>query len=195
MNKILFIVITLLVFITLIFLGDYVGGSYLLSDQYVTNEALYENIEDENIVSLDDYIEKTKNGEGVIVDNFNDYPIEIQLLQVKSFIIRVFIVIITIILMIISIFIIKSNRIEFTVLMLDNSERGINMVRIALYVVIIMVAFTASQTYPLTYFLGWTMSLMWIITLLVIMIWILNIIYAIKDRKALKQAVLKPTAQ
>ena len=46
MNKVLFLVLTIVSFIILMFVSDYVSASYLLSDDYVPQESAGETEED-----------------------------------------------------------------------------------------------------------------------------------------------------
>jgi uncharacterized membrane protein len=76
---------------------------------------------------------------------------------------------------------------------LNSDERGINMARIALYVTVIMATYLNSQKYPITYALGWVSTVLWAISFLVIMVWILNIVYAFKKRRQTGGRVLRPS--
>ena len=195
MNKVLFLVLTVVSLIILMYVSDYVSASYLLSDKYVPQENFAETQEDsffENAMPLDEYKQKIKNGEDPGIESPEQMPIEIQLLQAKSFILRIFIFVLSIILSVFGAFVIKSRRVEFSYMAMDSSERAVNTTRIILYVVIAMTAYMMSQRYPFTYLLGWVSTVIWVINLLAIMIWVLNVIYAFKERRALSGKALKP---
>lgn len=195
MNKLLFLIITVLLFIILMFVSDYVAASYLLSDYYVPREDIEQTQDDEyleNAMPLDEYKQMIKNGEDPGIETPEQMPIDIQLLQAKSFLLRIFIFAMAIILSIFGAFIIKSTRIEFSYMALNSAERAINTTRIVLYVSIAMGAYTLSQRYPFTYLLGWASTALWVMALLAIMIWVLNIIYAFKERRRLSGKALKP---
>ena len=93
MNKLLFLIITMLLFIILMFVSDYVAASYLLSDYYVPREDIEQTQDDEyleNAMPLDEYKQMIKNGEDPGIETPEQMPIEIQLLQAKSFLLRIF---------------------------------------------------------------------------------------------------------
>lgn len=195
MNKLLFLVLTLLCFIILMFVSDYVSASYLLSDSYVPKENRQVSEDDSyaaNTMPLEEYREKIKNGEDPGIETPEEMPIEIQLLQANSFLLRIFIFVLSVLLSIFGAFVIKSRRIEFSVMALNSDERVVNTVRIVLYVMVAMIAYMLSQKFPFNYLLGWVPTVLWVICLIAIMIWILNIIYAFKERRNMGGKPLKP---
>lgn len=195
MNKTLFLVLTVISLILLMFVSDYTSASYLLSDNYIPQVKTEEDTDDEyinNAMPLEEYKQKIKNGEDPGIDDPAEMPIEIQLIQANSFMLRIFIFVLSVVLSIFAAIIIKSRRIEFSVMALNSDERAINMVRIGLYVVVAMSAYLNSQKYPFTFVMGWVTTLLWMINMLAIMIWIFCIIYAFKERKKFSGKTLKP---
>lgn len=190
MNKYIFWILTLVLALVLVFLVGYIGTAYLFSDKYVPNE-MYEEVNGDEFITLDEFKAIIEKGETIENVEFADIPFELQMVQAKSFITRIVVMVISLFLTIAVGFIIKGKRIEFDVLMLDSSNKKINGVRIALYVIIIMVAFMSSQTYPILYLLGWAQILILILSLLVLTVWILNILYALAERRALKGNKIK----
>ena len=195
MNKVLFLLITLALFLGLMFATDYISVTYLLSDSYVPRNNYNEEEMQEylgNTMSLDEFREKTAAGEEIDIESPEEMPIEIQMAQFYSYLLRIFIFVMTLILSFFAAFIIKEKTIDFTVMALNSDERGINMARIALYVTVIMATYLSAQKYPFTYPLGWVSTVLWALVFLATMIWILNIVYAFKKRRQMGGRALKP---
>lgn len=195
MNKLLFLTLTTLCLIILIVASSVVESNYIVSDYYIPNDMFQseDGVEvDSAAMPLKEYLEYVDKGIDPEFEDFTEYPLEFQLVEAKSALLRIFSFIIILTLSIFAGFLIKDNRIDFSVLALDSNEKGINMARIAMYVSIIMTVFITSQSYPFNYIVGWIPTVLWIISLLAIMVWILNIIYAFKERKALKGKTIKP---
>ena len=195
MNKLFFILITIALFLGLMFATDYISVTYLLSDDYVPkNQYDEQEVQQymEDAMPLEEFREKTASGQEIDIQSPEEMPIEIQIAQFYSYLLRIFIFVVTLILSFFAAFIIKDKNIDFTVMALDSDERGINMARISLYMTIVMATYFSAQKYPFTYLLGWVSTLLWALTFLVIMIWILNIIYAFKKRRQMGGRMLKP---
>ena len=195
MKKILFLVLTLLSLIILNIVSDFVDTKYLLSDFYTSQFNIEEGTQDEfsnNTMPLDEYLDMIKNGEDPGLEDPSQFPLDIQYLNIRSFILRIFIFIITLALTGFAAFAMKSDRVDFAVLALDSSERGVNMVRISMYIISFMAAVLNAQKYPLVFLWGWIPTVLWAVNLIAITIWVLNIIYAFKERRAQKGKKLKP---
>ena len=195
MNKLFFLLITLALFLGLMFATDYISVTYLLSDNYVpknnyNEEEMQEYMKD--AMPLEEFREKSAAGEEIDIQSPEEMPIEIQMAQFYSYFLRIAIFVVTLILSFFAAFIIKDSQVDFSVMALNSDERGINMARIALYVSVIMATYVSAQKYPFTYLLGWVSTVLWALTFLVIMIWILNIIYAFKKRRQMGGRALKP---
>ena len=186
MNKFLFWVLTLVFSLILIFAVDYIGITYLIGDKYVPSEGVYEYTQSDDLITLEDFREKINSNEKIDIQEFEKMPIEIQIQQAKAFFLRIIVMIFCVLFSFVLVWPIKGKRIEFDVMLLDNSKKKTNMVRISLYVIVIMTAFFSSQNYPANYLLGWVQTLLVVIALLVFIVWILNIIYAFAVRRAAK---------
>jgi hypothetical protein len=190
MNKVLFLILTLVVLIVGMYVFDIVAAEYILSDYYVPIDV--SGMEDDEAMPFEEYLERIQNGDESVVENFEMLPWDIKMMQFRSMSYRIFIFVISVVLSIFAGFVIKSNRIDFGYLRLDSSERIINMVRIALYVSTVMLLFIIAQKYVFAFLLGWLSTVIWTVILVALNIWILNIIYAFKERRALKKPAIKP---
>ncbi|MCK5129178.1 MAG: hypothetical protein KAQ68_04970 [Clostridiales bacterium] len=179
MNKYIFWIITLAFSLLLLFMIENIGATYLLGDHYEKPTQEYE----EEYLTIEEFKVKLGNEESIDVENL---PFEIQLLSAKAFLTRIIVMIFALITTVAVAIIIKGKRVEFNVMMLDNSERKINIFRITMYIFVLIVAFLTSQTYPSVFLLGWVLTLLWIVNLLLFVVWMLNIVYAIKENRARK---------
>lgn len=187
MNKFLFWAITIVVSLLLCIMVYFVGYSYLTSDQYVPMENMEEDTEGtEEFMKLEDFLNALKNSETEEQVNvlFEKMPLEMRLVQARAFLTMLFCMIVPMVLVIFIGWLFKDKKkIDFGVLELDPSDKKVNIVRISLYILLLMVAFLASQVYPVTYLLGWVVTLLWLGYVFLLMVWTLNIMYAFRDRR------------
>jgi hypothetical protein len=188
MNKYLFWVLTLVVSLILCVMVYYTGNSYLTSEQYVPLPK--ESIpQDGEYLELDEFFEGIENiqTEEEANDLMEKMPIEMRIVQAKAFLVVIFCMIMSMALILFVAFVIKDSKIDFSVLPLDSSDKKINVVRISLYIVLLMVAFTSSTKYPPAFLPGWGLAVLWLGYIFMIIVWILNILYAFKERKQQKK--------
>jgi hypothetical protein len=114
-------------------------------------------------------------------------PFEMRMVQAKAFLVVVFCMIISMVLILFVGLVIKDKKLDFSILMLDSSEKKINIVRISLYIVMLMVAFTASTKYPAAFLPGWGLAVLWLVYIFMLIVWTINILYALKKRKLQKR--------
>lgn len=188
MNKYLFWLLTMVVSLILCVMVYFAGYSYLTSDQYVPMEGLTEDTDE--YMELDEFFEALKNSQteeevNALVDKM---PLEIRLVQARAFLVGLFCMIVSMVLVVFIGWLFKDEKkVDFSVLELDPSDKKINIVRISLYILLLMVAFISSQAYPITYLLGWGVTLLWVGYVFILMVWILNIIYSFRNRRQQKK--------
>ncbi len=184
MNKLLFLVLTLIILIVGMYVFDMIAGQYLLTDYYVPLDVSV--IEDDISMPLDEYLEYVKNGEDPGIESIDELPWDIKMINFKSMTFRIFIFVVSVLLSIFGGFVLKGNRIDFSLLQLDPTYKKINMVRIAMYVSAVMAMIMTSRKYASAFLIGWLYPVIWLIILGVLIVWTLNIIYAIKENRASK---------
>ncbi len=184
MNKLLFLILTLVVLIVAMYVFDIIAGEYLVSDYYVPMDT--SEMGDDGSMPFEEYMGYIRSGEDPGIEDFSELPWDIKMINFRSMVYRVFIFVVAVVLSVFGGFVMKENRVDFSLLQLDPAYRIVNMARIAMFVTAVMIVIITAQRYASVFLLGWLYPAIWLIILAILIVWILNIIYAIKDNRAAK---------